>query len=567
MSHAIQWWLRRLLVIILIGGAFVTAWSVQHEDARLRHELLIKAKIAASGIPLSHVQSLSGSDADLSTGEYLSLKQQMERVRSTDEKIRFAYIMGKNEDEDIFFYVDSEPPDSDDYSPPGQVYSEATAPTLIAFTSGEELTGGPDNDRWGTWVTGFVPLRDPVSGALIGVFGMDLDARDWFYSLAIAAAPVIMGTVLFLVMVMAFLFVIERKQKEDELLASSRKAIQESEERYRLLFTQSPVGILQVGQDGVILTVNQKCAEILGLPPNDLIGFNIRTQLQNPGLIAAIQDIPRGKPAYYEGKYQSVGSGKVSSVRILVHPLFSEEEGYSGAIAIIEDISDRKLAEEALFQANQKLNLLNTITRHDILNQLLALKGYLELSGDFRNDPEKERYILDRAKKAADTIERHIIFTRDYQDMGVKNANWQKIGMGILRAKGTLPLERLTIITSGLGYEIFADPLLEKVLYNLFENSLKHGGDQLHTIRVSALETDEGLMIVYEDDGVGVPVEVKHSLFEQMPGPQKGLGMYLAGQILGITGITITETGIPGRGARFEIRIPPGGYRREGAPG
>ncbi|HNS83170.1 MAG TPA: sensor histidine kinase, partial [Methanolinea sp.] len=166
------------------------------------------------------------------------------------------------------------------------------------------------------------------------------------------------------------------------------------------------------------------------------------------------------------------------------------------------------------------------------------------------------------AKKASDNIERQISFTKDYQDMGVKSATWQEIGLALTRARGALPIEHLSIKAEGTEYEIFADPLFEKVFYNLFENSLKHGGEGMTTISISTRETDEGLLILYEDDGVGIPENAKKFLFAQEMTPQKGLGMFLTGQILAITGITIVETGVPGRGARFEMLVPKGGFRK-----
>lgn len=565
MLRDIRWWLKAACVLVLITGALLTGWNVQHEDHIQRNNLLIKARIAANSVTSDEIKELSGSDADLGSPVYLHLKHTMEGVVAADTEVRFAYLMGMNDEAEIFFFVDSEAPGSEDYSPPGQVYSEATVSTIKAFNSGREMTAGPDTDRWGTWITAFIPVKDPDTGDLVGIFGLDVDADNWVMILLGAAIPPILGTGLVLILLLSFIVVIERNQKEHELLTSSQRAIQNSEQRYRLLFTQSPVGIVQIDRNGKIVTANQKCAEILGLPPDSLIGFDVRTNLRNPGLAAAITEIPKGKPAYYEGEYQSPGSGKELFVRILAHPLLFEEEGNSGVIAIIEDITDQKHAERALLQANRKLNLLSSITRHDILNQLLALKGYLELAGDPGADTIPQRNFLEKAKKVTINIERQINFTKDYQDMGVKRATWQEVGLAITRARGALPLEHLSIKAEGAEYEIFADPLFEKVFYNLFENSLKHGGEGLKSIWVSAQETKKGLMILYQDDGVGIPKDAKGDLFGQEVTPQRGLGMFLAGQILSITGISIAERGVPGRGVRFEILVPEGGYRKKPA--
>ena len=115
--------------------------------------------------------------------------------------------------------------------------------------------------------------------------------------------------------------------------------------------------------------------------------------------------------------------------------------------------------------------------------------------------------------------------------------------------------------------EVYADPLFEKVFYNLIDNALRYGGDQMKTIRVSSRESDTSLAIVCEDDGVGITAEDKKRLFTKGFGKNTGLGLFLSREILAITGITITENGTPGQGARFEITVPKGAYRFTGTGG
>jgi signal transduction histidine kinase len=82
----------------------------------------------------------------------------------------------------------------------------------------------------------------------------------------------------------------------------------------------------------------------------------------------------------------------------------------------------------------------------------------------------------------------------------------------------------------------------------------------------AAQETSDGLTILYEDNGVGIPPENKEKIFIRGFGKHTGLGLFLIREILSITGITIAETGDYGKGARFEIRVPKGGYRYLPAP-
>ena len=112
--------------------------------------------------------------------------------------------------------------------------------------------------------------------------------------------------------------------------------------------------------------------------------------------------------------------------------------------------------------------------------------------------------------------------------------------------------------------EIFADPIFEKVFYNLIDNALRYGGAGMKTIRVSSQESDARLTILCEDDGVGITTEDKKKLFTRGFGKNTGLGLFLSREILAITGITITEKGVPGKGARFEIALPKGAWRMKG---
>jgi PAS domain S-box-containing protein len=239
----------------------------------------------------------------------------------------------------------------------------------------------------------------------------------------------------------------------------------------------------------------------------------------------------------------------------------------TGLTCVVRDITDRKRAEEALRQVNKQLNLLSSITRHDILNQLMALKGYIELSRDYLDDKKTLSDFLGKEETAARTIEDQITFTKDYQELGAAAPAWQSVNASIEKAIAGLPMRNIHVEVDPKAPEIFADPLFEKVFYNLIDNALSYGGDQMKTIRVSSQESDTSLAIVCEDDGVGISAKDKKRLFTRGFGKNTGLGLFLSREILGITGITITENGVPGKGARFEIAVPKGMFRFMGTGG
>ena len=128
----------------------------------------------------------------------------------------------------------------------------------------------------------------------------------------------------------------------------------------------------------------------------------------------------------------------------------------------------------------------------------------------------------------------------------------------------SLPVGPVKIRIGFSDLEVSADPLFEKVFYNLIDNALRHGGKNLSAITFSCERSGTGCRIICEDDGVGVPEENKNRIFEQGFGSNTGLGLFLSKEILGITDISITENGTPGKGARFEILVPEGRFRFTG---
>lgn len=230
------------------------------------------------------------------------------------------------------------------------------------------------------------------------------------------------------------------------------------------------------------------------------------------------------------------------------------ETGDPGVICTVVDITDNKLAQEALTQANKKLNLLNNVTRHDILNQLTALLGYLEISKADNKDPALVKYI-ERELQAATAIRNQILFTRDYQNIGVHSPLWHNVAETVSLATASIDPRAIFVQVNIPPVEIYADPLLEKVFYNLIENSIRHG-EHVTEISVRTVERADSLDIVVEDNGVGIPEANKEKIFRREFFKNTGFGLFLSREILAITNLVITENGIPDKGARFVIRVP-----------
>ena len=149
-----------------------------------------------------------------------------------------------------------------------------------------------------------------------------------------------------------------------------------------------------------------------------------------------------------------------------------------------------------------------------------------------------------------------IQFTKEYENIGVNAPVWHDCCVLVDTSARDAPLGKVKVKNDiPPGCEVFADALIVKVFYNLMDNAARYGG-KITTIRFSSEERDGNTIVICEDDGIGIPAEDKDRIFNRGFGKNTGLGLFLVREILDITGITITENGEPGKGARFEIRLP-----------
>ena len=251
------------------------------------------------------------------------------------------------------------------------------------------------------------------------------------------------------------------------------------------------------------------------------------------------------------------------SVNILVERLKSEIERLKQTSGELDsELKRTQEVEWALMNANRKLGLLSGITRHDILNQIRALTMISTLLKEQMGNEKTAEQPLRIMDDVISTMENQITFTREYEALGSKTAEWMNIGSLVTEvAEGADFRHMTTEITTG-SLEVFADPLLKRVIYNLFDNAVRHG-EKVTRMTVSFREENEGGLLIFEDDGSGVPEHMKEKIFWKKTGKNTGYGLYLVQEILSITDMSIRECGKKGIGARFEIRVNDEFYRFE----
>ncbi len=391
--------------------------------------------------------------------------------------------------------------------------------------------------------------------------------------------------------------------QELEERRKAEKALRESEEKYRTILTNIQDVYYRSDREGHLTMASPSWATLLGYDSLDeCLGHDIAEKfytnpLQRKDFIDAVSRT--GSVSDYEVVLKKK-DGNPLYVSTNSHLYYDENGAALGIEGIFRDISERKRAEEnllrktmelraayeqlaategelrhnyeelsriqqALTQARKKLNLLNTVTFQDLQNAVFSLMGYLELERNLKTDAKSQGYI-EQEQGAAQRISGILEFAKAYQDLGISPPRWHNVNQTFLYAISHMDLSKNVRKENLEGLEIYADPLLEKVFFNLAENVLVHGTSATE-ISLTCKETSEGLTLFFTDNGTGIADSEKQKIFLKGYGSQKGMGLFLAREILEITGITLQETGEYGKGARFEITVPEGAYRFGDKPG
>lgn len=360
-----------------------------------------------------------------------------------------------------------------------------------------------------------------------------------------------------------------RRQSEAELARSER--------RLHDIIDFLPDATFVIDRQGKVIAWNRAMEEMTGLSSSEMLGkgeyayaipfYGHRREMLLDLVMASDSELDAGlyRTIRREGNAlvaeTSLARPKGKDVHLWVkaNPLYDVEGNVTGAIETIRDITDIRRSEEILQEINKKLNLVSSVTRHDIRNKLAGLMAYLDLARTTGNQSESQRY-LHQAERFASEILRQIEFARDYQYLGKDAPGWQNVGVLIAQVLGQRDTKGVRFDYALDNLECFADPLFERVFDNLIDNAIRYGG-HLTRISIRYAETTQGLMLSCEDDGIGIPNEAKERIFERGYGKKTGLGLFLVREILAITGMNIRENGVPDKGARFEILVPPGGFR------
>lgn len=347
----------------------------------------------------------------------------------------------------------------------------------------------------------------------------------------------------------------------------------DSEQQFRDLVESIPDYIIVYDENDEVLYINPAAANVIGHDAESMIGkpvYQLVGHEYHEIIKARLNARQRGDivPPYEI----EIVTGEGITRTVIIKGRNVTYNSNPAIFLLLIDITERKeyeterehYAQEllrystSLKQANRQVNLLSSITRHDILNEVNIGLLYLDILEMNCQDPIfKEK--LQEIDSVIKSIQKQIEFTRIYEGLGIHEPIWQSLQKVVSHLH---PPETITIHSDTDDFVIFADQMFEKVFFNLLDNSIRHG-EHVSDIHIYAREDDGLLFIYFEDNGTGVPSDEKELIFKRGFGKNTGFGMFLVREILSLTGISIRETGTHNIGARFEIVVPKGSNRKE----
>ena len=344
-------------------------------------------------------------------------------------------------------------------------------------------------------------------------------------------------------------------------------SLRESHQKFEGLFRHNPEAAVYLGLNFKIVDVNPRFCQLFGYSAEEAKGKDINDLVVPEGMREEAESLDKDAKNGYASHdtVRKRKDGSLVPVSISAAPVTFENK-LLGHVGIYKDITRLKNAEDHLRElnkmlevTNEKLHVVGGLTRHDVRNKLSAVTGnaYL-LKRKLAEDPEALEQLADmeNAVRNAETI---FEFARTYEQLGVEQLVNLNVGKAVDEAASLFPdLKGIRIVNECHGLTVLADSLLCALFYNLIDNSLKYG-KKLNQIRIHYEKAEENqLRLVYEDDGVGIALDVKPKIFNEgfTTGKGSGYGLHLVKRMMDVYGWTIQETGTQGKGAQFTINMP-----------
>ncbi len=245
-----------------------------------------------------------------------------------------------------------------------------------------------------------------------------------------------------------------------------------------------------------------------------------------------------------------------------------------GGVSVIQDITRQRKLEHDAIEAKEQAQLYIDLLAHDINNMNAAVVGYLQLALDTMDIEEKKKSLFTKPLEVLDSSSRLIENVRKIQQIENHENKHGLIDVGWLLEDVRTEYEAFPGKEVKIEYKtqikryVMASELLKDVFSNIVGNAVKHSNGPVNISLMLNNSFEDGreyYKISIEDDGPGIPDELKSRLFQRKQiGRTKtsgnGLGLYLVRKLVeDFNGRVFVEDRISGdskQGARFVVMLP-----------
>ena len=301
------------------------------------------------------IKTLNVDLSDIENESYQFLKTNLVDLKQSRNNIEFAYLM-KKIDNRIYFLVDSEDPDSKDYSYPGQLYFEATPNDFEPFLSKQTVVTDEINDRWGTWISVLVPIVD--GNEVVAVLGLDYDAVSFKQNILNQTLNYFYVFISIFVLIIVYYW-IAKKNIELQKLSNQLK---ESEGLFKAIFEQSPIGIATISTNSQTTRVNPAYVNIISRTNQDIVGNDWKAMTHPDDLESEeilFKSFTKGEISEYGIEKRLITKmGETFWVKIGFSSLNLNDSDEFNYLCMVEDISERKKVSDALQESERSKSVL-----------------------------------------------------------------------------------------------------------------------------------------------------------------------------------------------------------------
>ncbi|MBI5540822.1 MAG: PAS domain S-box protein [Bacteroidia bacterium] len=454
-------------LLIILGCFFVySTWKKAEKEQSIC--ILKIARTCVALMPIDDIKKLNGIIDDTSKLEYKRINQHLFEIVHVDNNIQFAYIW-VNKKNKIYFLSDSELKNSKDYSPPGQEYTEAKFEDKKPFLDGKEFITSELTDRWGTWRSIYVPIKDKTTDKIIAVLGLDFDASSWRNNVISAVIESVILIILIIVLFLILINVFVKNNMLNKILTERRnaeKALVNSELKFRNLVEASSDIIWETNINGVYTYISPQIENILGYKSSDLLG---KSPFENMPPDEAIRvkkisdEIISSKKAFDSLINTLIDkNGKLKIFETSGVPIFNNDGSLIGYRGVDRDITERKQNEELIINANKKVNIILDVAGEGILG--IDKKGAISfinpMASNLLGYDREELLAQDCHSKIHHSYQNGDVFPKEScpnystlksaKQMSGEDYYWRKNGTGFYVAYSTSPIIENDVITGSV---------------------------------------------------------------------------------------------------------------------